>query len=217
MMKKSRELSCIVMLGVLAGLPLPVFAETEGQPPKTEQVIQPQIDRRDIKLPRIDTENFEIGVYGGILSVEDFGTKPVSGVRVAYHVSEDFFIEGVYGKSTVSDENYRIRAIPIFVQSEVDLKYYNISVGVNLFPGEIFITDRWAMSSAFYLIGGIGNTNFNEEDFSAVNFGVGLRLLITDWFAWHFDMRDHIWESDLLGINKRTHNFEMHTGFTIFF
>ena len=45
----------------------PVFAEDDAPEPEStqEQVIEPDIYRRDIVVPRIDTENFEVlDVYG---------------------------------------------------------------------------------------------------------------------------------------------------------
>ena len=83
-----------------------VFADDNPPEPESsqEQVIEPDIYRRDINVPRIDTENFEITGYYGVLDVEDFGTEPAYGVRVAYHITEDFFLEGAYGMSESSDE-----------------------------------------------------------------------------------------------------------------
>lgn len=194
-------------------------AQAPIQAATPEQVIQPQIDRRDIKMPRIDVDDIEVGVFGGILSVENFGARPVTGVRLAYHVTEDLFVEAAYGTSTVSDEFFRERAFPItgFRQAEEELTYYNLSLGYNVLPGEIFIGKSWAMASAFYIIGGIGTTSFAQENFPTFNFGVGYRILVTDWFALHFDMRDHVFDSDLLGENRRTNNFETHIGMTVFF
>lgn len=197
----------------------PAHAQAPIQAATPEQVIQPQIDRRAITVPRIDVDDIEIGVFLGILSIENFGAKAVTGVRLAYHVTENLFVEGAYGSSTVSDEFYRDRAFPItgFQQAEEELTYYNISLGFNVLPGEIFIGKNWAMASAFYVIGGIGTTSFAQEKFPTFNFGVGYRILVNDWFALHFDMRDHVFDSDLLGKNQRTNNFETHIGATVFF
>src|SRR5262245_46786041 len=41
------------------------------------RVIEPEVERREIKVAQIDTENFEVGGYFGSLSIEDFGTNPV--------------------------------------------------------------------------------------------------------------------------------------------
>ncbi len=70
-----------------------VFAKEDAPKPEStiEQVIEPDIYRRDINVPRIDTENFEITAYYGLLDVEDFGAESTVGVRVAYHITEDFF------------------------------------------------------------------------------------------------------------------------------
>ena len=42
----------------------------------------------------IDTEDFELGAYVGMLSIEDFESNVVYGARLAYHLTEDFFLEG---------------------------------------------------------------------------------------------------------------------------
>src|SRR4051812_47620466 len=69
---------------------------TTGEP-DTKPIIDPQVERRQIKRAQIDTEDFEIGAYYGILSIEDFESHAVYGARLAYHLTEDFFIEGTLG------------------------------------------------------------------------------------------------------------------------
>lgn len=198
--------------------PLFVSAQTTEEKISTEQVIQSDLEHRDIVVPKIDTEDFEVGVFTGILSIEDFGSNSVSGIRLAYHVTEGIFFEGVYGKSTVSDTVYR-QILPggIFEHEHEELVYYNLSLGYNIFPGEMFLTKDFAMTSAVYVIGGLGVTAFANEDRNTFNFGIGFRILPTDWLAIHIDMRDHIFDNDILGESKTTHNFELHGGLTIFF
>jgi outer membrane beta-barrel protein len=201
-------------------LPALVLADTEDKSiPAQEQVIQPQLERRDVKVPHIGANDFEMGYYSGILSMENFSAESVKGVRLAYHVTEDFFLEGAYARSTISDEFFRSRAFPItgFDSEQEDLTYYNLSLGFNVLPGEIFIGHRWAMASAFYIIGGIGTTSFANENYSTFKFGGGYRILLTDWLAMHIDMRDYVFDSDLLGQNKRTNNFEATVGIAVFF
>lgn len=214
----SKVLCFLSFLGFLVGAPS-AFSQTqeEADEQEQEQVIQPDLERRDIKIPRIDTENFEVGFFSGILSVEDFGSESVSGARVAYHITEDFFVEIEVGESTVSDSSFRDLGAPLFPNEEEDLEYYSVSIGYNVFPGEIFIGKKRAMTSAVYLLAGVGNTDFIDEDLSTINFGIGFRILPTDWLAFHVDMRDYVWDSDLVGRNERTHNFELSLGFTAFF
>jgi len=213
--------SLILFLGMSFQL-LPVFvlADTGDESiPAQEQVIQPQLERRDVKVPHINADDIEVGIYSGILSMENFSAESVKGVRLAYHVTEDLFFEGAYARSTISDEFFRSRAFPItgFDNQDEDLTYYNLSLGFNVLPGEIFIGHRWAMASAFYIIGGIGTTTFANENYATFNYGGGYRILLTDWLAMHIDMRDYVFDSDLLGQNTRTNNFEATVGISLFF
>lgn len=193
------------------------LAQAQEEPKTEEQVIEPELDRREIKIPRIDTENFEVGVFTGVLSVEDFGTESVSGVRLAYHITEDFFVEAEFGESTVSDSSFRRLGAPIFPEEEEDLEYYSVSFGWNFLPGEVFFGKKRAFTSSVYLIGGVGNTDFIDEDRTTVNIGIGLRFLPTDFLGLHVTLRDYIWDSDLLGRNKSTDNFEATFSLTFFF
>ena len=208
----------VARAGLLLMLFAPAFSQAQDtQPSATEQVIQPEIDRRKLRIPRIDTEDFEIGAYTGLLSVEDFGAKSVYGLRLAYHVSEDFFVEGVYGKSTVSDEALCKLGLCLFPKREEDLTYYALSVGYNFLPGEIFIGRGRAMTSVVYLLAGVGNTNFINENRFTVNIGMGIRILPVDWLALHLTMRDHLFESDILGTKDLKNNFELTLGLSVYF
>lgn len=192
-------------------------ALAQSDSPADDQVILPQIDRRDIRTPRIDTEDFEIGLYAGSLSVEDFGAETVYGARLIYHVSEDFFAEGIIGKSKVSDQALFDLGLPLFPSREEDLTYYALSVGYNLFPSEIFLGRKKARTANIYLLAGVGNTSLVTEDYFTFNLGLGVQILPTDWLALHLVLRDHIFESDILGSEELKHNFEWTFGLTVFF
>ncbi len=184
-----------------------------------QQVIQPRIDRREVSIDEIDSEDFEISVFGGLLSTEDFGANAVIGARVAYHVTEGIFFEATYGRSTTTETSYERLSggAPLLTDAERILSYYNVSLGYNLFPGETFVTRNWAFKSALYVIGGAGSTNFAGDNRFTINFGAGYRFLATDWMALHIDMRDHIFDIDLLGDSKTAHNLETTAGVSIFF
>ena len=205
---------CTLLLLLVA--PSAGFAQPEN-PSNNDQVIQPQIDRRDIRTPRIDTEDFEIGLFGGVLSVEDFGAEPVYGARLIYHVSEDFFVEGIVGKSTVSDQTLFDLGLSLFPTREEDLIYYGLSVGYNLFPSEIFLGRQKARTANVYLLAGVGNTSLVSEDYFTFNLGLGVQILPTDWLALHLVLRDYLFESDILGTKEIKNNFEWTFGVTFFF
>jgi outer membrane beta-barrel protein len=107
--------------------------------------------------------------------------------------------------------------VQLLTDDQREFTYYNLSLGYNVLPGEVFLGGSHAFNSQFYLIGGVGSTRFAGNDEYTVNFGAGYRLLFTDWLSLHLDVRDHMFDSDLLGQEKTTHNIEIHSGLTIFF
>jgi outer membrane beta-barrel protein len=215
-------LPLLVAAGMLAS-PFAAAQNTPAQPagqqqPANEQVIVPQVDRRDVKLPRFPSKDFEAGLFAGTYQTENFGSNLVTGLRLGYHVTEDFFVEAAYAQTKVSDESFR-QILPggVFGQPEEKLTYYNLSVGYNLLPGEVFIGKSIAKANAIYLIAGIGSTKFNQKSSQTYNFGLGTRLMLKDWAAVQVDLRDHIFSMDLLGQRKSTQNLELTAGITFFF
>lgn len=202
----------------------PLLAQTApptgaaASPSPNEQVIQPAVPRRDVRVPMIPNNDFIVGAFVGTYSSEGFGANLVYGARLGYHITEDFFVEGLYGTTKVSDENFR-RILPggIFPTSEEKLDYYNLSVGYNILPGEVFFGSRYAKASALYLIAGVGSTKFLEQSKQTVNVGLGLRVFVKDWAAIQVDFRDHLYSLDLLGERKSTSNLELTAGATFFF
>ncbi len=196
----------------------PTAARAQAEKPANEQVIVPQVERRDVKLPRFPSKDFEIGLFTGTYATQNFGASSVSGLRLGYHITEDFFAEAAYAQTKVSDESFR-QILPggIFPTGKDTLKYYNLSAGYNVLPGEVFLGGNRAKATAAYLIGGVGSTSFNGQKRQTLNFGLGLRLLLADRWAVQVDMRDHIFSLDLLGKRQSTQNLELTGGLTYFF
>lgn len=207
-------LPCLVALPALAQ-----DEETRRGPSVLDRIVTPDLERRVIEEDVLDSENFELGAYAGILSFEDFGSNSVSGLRLAYHVSEDLFVEIAYAQSELGETSFErlSGSAPLLTAEQRELSYYNLSIGYNLLPGEVFIGENWAFNTAFYLIAGAGNTSFADEEHFTVNLGGGLRFFLTDWMTLHMDVRDHVLTHDLLGEEQTTHNLETHLGMTIFF
>jgi outer membrane beta-barrel protein len=215
--------SILVALFFFAALSAPAAAQTSTQPgtaqkPANDQVIEPAVSRRDVRVPKIPNKDFIVGAFIGTYSTEDFGANLVYGARLGYAITEDFFVEALYGTSKVSDENFR-QILPggVFPEKEEKLQYYNLSVGYNILPGEVFFGSRYAKASALYLIAGVGSTKFLEQSKQTINFGLGLRIFPADWMAIQVDFRDHVYSLDLLGQRKSTQNLELTAGATFFF
>ena len=198
------------------------IGDQEAPPPSAEapgQVIDPDVERREIKEPAIDREDWEIGAFAGIMSIEDFGTDLSYGVRLAYHVTEGFFVEAAGGYSRAGFTSFEVLSggATLLTDDERDLYYYNLSLGYNILPGEVFVGEGRAYNSSLYVIAGLGSTTFAGDDRFTVNFGAGYRFLLTDAVALHLDFRDHLFDIDVIGEEKTAHNLEATLGVTVFF
>lgn len=208
----------VLLTLALAGTALPALGAEPADLDLAPLAVQ-EPERRAVQVDEIDTEDFEFGVFGGLMNTTDFGTNTVSGVRGSYHVTEDFFVEGTYGRTRLDRTSFErlSGAAEILTDDQRDVNYYSASVGYNVLPGEAFLGSGRAFKGALYLVGGAGSTEFGGEDRFTLNFGVGYRLIATDWLALHVAARDHVFESDLLGTDETYHNLEFSGAFTVFF
>jgi outer membrane beta-barrel protein len=211
-------LASLCAWGSVAVAQTPSGPSTQPRASESQQVVVPEVERRDVKLPKFPSRDFAIGVFGGVYGAQSFGASGLGGVRLGYHITEDWFVDARVGATKVSDEVFRdILPGGLFTDNEEPLRYYNVSVGYNILPGEIFLGAKRAKASAVYVLGGIGRTRFNEQRSQTVNFGLGMRVLFSERTAIQVDMRDHVFSYDLLGRRRSTHNLELTTGFTFYF
>ncbi len=209
----------VFLSALFTALALPVLAADEKASSPSEQVIVPDLKRRISDKPNIDSQDFEVGAYYGILSIQDFGSNSVIGATLTYHVTEDNFIEFEYGESEGDQTSFErlSGSAQLLDSADRTYKYYSANIGGNIFPGEIFVGSKYAFMSSFYATAGIGGTEFGGDSVFTLNFGVGYRVLLNDWFAIRFDARDYIFERDLFGEKERVNNLELRTGFSVFF
>lgn len=182
-------------------------------------IVGPDEERRDISERKLDTENFEIGAYYGLLSIEDFGSGPVAGVSLSYHATEDFFLQANYGISEARETSYELLsgAVELLTEEQRDYRYYNMSLGYNLFPGQIYLGRNWSFNTSAYLIGGVGNTEFAAQEYFTYNLGAGFKLYATDWLALDLGMRGHVFTHELFGREVEVNNLEARLGVSVFF
>jgi len=182
-------------------------------------LIEPQIERVDFDEAMIDANDFEIAIYAGALAVENFDTNVVYGLRIGYHVSEDFFVQASYGTSKVGETSFETLSggAPLLSDSERDLEYYLVSLGFNLLPGEVFLTDSTTFNSVLYVSGGLGSTDFAGDDRYTIALAVGYRTLFADNFSVDLEMRDLIFDVDIFGSDETTNNLELTLGLNLFF
>jgi outer membrane beta-barrel protein len=194
----------------------PSADDDNAAPPR---VVEPQVARRQINVPKVRSRNVELGLNYGVLSIEDFGTHPAYGIVAAYHITEDFFFQGDLGRSRAGKTSFETLngGVQLLTESERRFTYYSLSLGYNFLPGEAFVGRGSAMTSAFYIIGGIGGTDFAGDTKFTVNFGAGYRVVPADWWTLNISVQDRVFSSDLLGTSKLTNNLEALLAVTVFF
>jgi outer membrane beta-barrel protein len=202
------------LLSTLAVLSLPALGQTTANP----QVVVPEVERRDLSLPTLPSRDFSASLFAGTYATQNFGAAAVAGMRLDYHITEDFFAELALGQSKVSDDAFR-QVLPggVFTNNKETLSYYSLSLGVNVLPGEVFLGSRNAKLSAGYLVGGIGSTRFNNQRQQTISVGAGLRVYMSQRIALQVDLRDHIFSLDLLGKRQSTQNLEATAAFSVVF
>ena len=182
-------------------------------------LIEPQIERTEFDEALIDSNDFEFAAYAGYLALEDFDTSFVTGIKLGYHVTEDFFIQASYGLADSGETSFEILSggAPLLSDSEREVEYILFSLGFNLFPGEAFITDSTTFNTIFYLSGGVGSTTFAGDDRFTIAYAVGHRTLFADGFSLDIEMRDLIFEQDIFGTEEVTNNLEFTVSLNLFF
>ena len=215
-----------VALALGACIISPAFAQDDDEEEDASEeetifdgVIKPDIERRNIVEDRIDTEDWEFGMFAGNMNIEDFGSNDMFGVRFGYLITEDFFLELTGGSTRAGKTSFELLSggTDLLTEDERDYYYYNISLGINIFHGEIFVGKHLAFNTAYYIIGGAGNTLFAGNEYFTSNYGGGFKLFLTDWSAVRFDVRNHIFTHNILGADKTVQNLEAHMGLSIYF
>lgn len=180
--------------------------------------IDPNIERRDIDEFDIDSENIEIGIYAGIISIEDFSSDVTLGARLTYHVNENLFVEANYAQATAGQTSFEVLSggVAFLTEEQREYTYYDLSAAYN-FNGELFLTDSLVFNTDFFVIIGAGSTDFGGDERFTFNAGVGYRLLVTDYLSVRFDVRDYVFNSDIIGPEKNVHNLTFTLSTSFFF
>ncbi len=210
-----------IFLAVAFLIAMMPVTEVTAQSEEEEQsnLIEPQIERIEFDESQIDSDDFEIAVYAGYLAIEDFDTDIVAGIKIGYHVSEDFFVQASYGIGNSGETSFEILCgcAPILSDDEREIEYYLITLGFNLFPGEAFLTDSTTFNTVLYLSAGVGSTQFAGDDRFTIAYAVGHRTLFADGFSMDIEMRDLIFEQDVFASEEITHNLELTVSLNLFF
>ncbi|MEI8297752.1 MAG: outer membrane beta-barrel domain-containing protein [Pseudomonadota bacterium] len=195
------------------------LVDTTADESSTAPVVEPQVTRRKVHTQKIRKSNFEFGGSLGLLNVEDFGSNGVGQARLVYHITEDFFAEGIYGESRLGLTSYERLSggARLLTDAQRKVRFYTLDMGYDVLPGEVYVGKRRTFNSALYVVAGVGGTRFGGDTRFTVTVGAGYRLVLNDWMAAHLDIRDHLLDTDVLGSMRKTNNLESTLGVTVFF
>lgn len=202
------------LMAGLAMISSPATAQEDDRP-----LIEPDVQPQSVDEALIDTENFEIGAFSGIMNIEDFESSFLWGGKLTYHLSERFFFEANVGFAEGGETSFEKLAgnVRVLSDDERNYRYYNVNLGVNILPGEAFLTENYAFNTNFFLIGGAGATEFAGDSRFTANVGAGYQVLLTDSIAVQLTVREHLYRIDVLGEEKTSMNTEVSAGLSVFF
>jgi len=177
------------------------------------------VERRDVIDELLDSENFELGIQAGFISIEDFESNVWLSGHLAYHINEYFYAKVLYGSASAGETSFEKLANvpPLLTDEQRDYRYYGLNIGYNLMPGEVFITKNLAFNSLFSIELGGGSTEFSGDEQFTVNLVANYRVFLNDWITWDIAMSDYIFDNSITGTNKSTHNLNFSTGFSFYF
>lgn len=171
-------------------------------------------------LPKVRTEYLELGLNVGYLNIEDFDTHLAIGAGLTIRATEDFFLQVNYMQASDIDLSVAEEeggATSFLEEGDRDFKHYDLLLGYNLFQGEFFTGESKAHLSSLYLVGGIGETQFGDEERFTYTLGLGYQVAFNRRYILHFDFRDYIFDSSLIAEDASTHNTHLSVGMRYLF
>lgn len=178
------------------------------------KVIEP-----DKKVPlataaAIDDEHFEVGVFMGLLSVEEFNTNASLGLAIRYYWDAGLFFELSHGTSSTKRAHWEDS---LNFTPARDFNYTSLAAGYRVLEGRSFVGKRNKYNSGLYLVGGADRVDFAEDNSTGLLLGLSYKTVLTDWLTVNVDFKNHIVERSFLGDEKLTYNNELVLGINTIF
>ncbi|MCW8876378.1 MAG: outer membrane beta-barrel domain-containing protein [Kangiellaceae bacterium] len=166
---------------------------------------------------KINTEYFDIGVFTGVINIEDFTSELVTGISATFNANENYFVQFNYLQADASLSSFEESQGQLFSGSDRTFSHFDFLVGYNLFQGEHFFSDTTAKLSSLYLVTGVGDTEFGGEGSFTYTIGMGYQVNLQREIILKLDFRDYIYKTNLIGEDKSTHNTQLSVGLTYSF
>lgn len=180
------------------------------------RVLEPE-PRPGAEVAAIDTERFELGFYTGALSVEDFGTDPVYGIELSYHLTDTWLLQANYGEANIDRAAFETSQRQFLASADRDFEYFSVAGAYRLVHGRSFFGPRRKYDSDIYVLFGPQRVSFANNDEWGWTFGISYRTVFTDWLTANVDIREHSFEREFIGDTKQTFNTEFRIGVNALF
>lgn len=197
-------------LSTLALCPALAFAQSNTG----IKVIDHNKDIKKASVAAIDDEHFEIGVFTGLLSMEDFNTNPVFGINMRYYINPSFFVEASTGVSETEKSSAEAEDNFVF---DRNFEYLGLNAGYELIKGRSFWGKKRKFNTSLYVLAGIENVEFDEKAETGAVIGASYKVVLTDSIAINLDFKNHLVSRTLQGDEKLTSNPEISFGLSTFF
>jgi outer membrane beta-barrel protein len=163
-----------------------------GEQPAT-QTVDPNLQRPEVEVKQIKPEDFEAGAYASVLVIDRHNAIGLYGARVAFHKTENLFVEGNYAFSSRTGFTQAASLFGNNKPADLDYKSYGFSIGYNLFPGDLYLTKNFTLPFVIYGIAGLGYAKLEDDNHTAYSLGGGIKMMPTDWLALRIEVRDQAW------------------------
>jgi len=176
------------------------------------RVIEPDQNVAEAQAAAIDTERFELGLYLGSLSVEDFGSDIINGMEFSYHLTDRWLLQANYGIATIDRAAFETSQLQFLASADRDFKTFSLVGGYRLLRGRSFFGARKKYDSDIYVLAGPDRISFAANNEWGLNFGLSYRIVLTDWLTMNVDFREHFFKRNFIGDSKQTLNTEFRLG-----
>lgn len=207
----------IMLIAFVAGHNTPLYA-TEEKTSKPISIIKPKKKVTKVKSSAIDTENYELGIIYGSLSVEDFSTNPLTGLSMTYHFNSTYMAQLIHTRSEVDKATFeQVIGLNFLREGDRKFKSTQLQVGYQLFHGRSFQGAQKKFNSHIYLTAGVEQVKFAGDSQVGMTVGATYKIVTTDWLTLDLNLRNHFVNRDFLSDNKQTSNIEFSIGVNALF
>ena len=156
------------------------------------KIIEPKQTNKPKNSATIDTERYQVGVFTGFLSVEDFSTNSVQGLSAYYRINDTYMVGLEYGSTEVGLTTAEERELGPFVPGGREWTYQAIKGAYKLFSARSFLSPKLKYDSDVYFTAGVGKVEFANNKETGFSLGASYRVVVTDWLVVNMDLTDHI-------------------------